>query len=235
MSSRQSSYEFLEYLKAIGNRCGEMERLPSLKTLSEELGISISRLREQMEVARAFGFIEVRPRTGIRRLPYIFFPAVKQSLSYALSLDKGNFAAFADLRGHIEAAYWYQAVSQLTKDDHEALVTLMEEAWNKLRGSPVRIPQTEHRELHLMIYRRLDNPFVLGILESYWDAYEAVGLNLYADYHYLQKVWEYHQRMVDAICSGDFEVGYYALVEHTDLIDHRAVTGPEDEVMILRK
>ena len=89
----------------------------------------------------------------------------------------------------------------------------------------MQIPHGEHRQLHMVIYRRLKNPFVLGLLEAYWEAYEAVGLNHYAGYEYLQSVWEYHQRMVDAICSGDFDAGFKALVEHTDLIHHRPVAA----------
>ena len=99
----------------------------------------------------------------------------------------------------------------------------MEQAWKKLRSVQIQIPHNEHRQLHLCIFRKLENPFVLGILEAYWEAYEAVGLNLYAGYEYLQSVWQYHQRMVDAICSGDFDAGYQALVEHKDLLYHRPV------------
>ncbi len=75
----------------------------------------------------------------------------------------------------------------------------------------------------MCIFRKLENPFVQGILEAYWEAYESIGLNLYAGYEYLENVWEYHQRMVDAVCSGDFEAGYQALVEHKDLLYHRPV------------
>ena len=53
------------------------------------------------------------------------------------------------------------------------LTALVEQAWEKLRGTPIHIPQYEHRQLHLSIYQRLDNPFVSGILEAYWDAYEG--------------------------------------------------------------
>jgi DNA-binding FadR family transcriptional regulator len=160
-------------------------------------------------------------------LQYSFLPAVRQSLSYAIAIDPAQFQAFADLRQHIEAAYWRKAVSCLTPADVESLQVLMQRAWAKLRGTPIQIPQAEHRELHLSIYRRLNNPFVLGLLEAYWEAYEAVGLNVYADYQYLTEVWNFHQRMVDAICAGDFEGGYAALVEHTDLIYHRPVQSQD--------
>jgi DNA-binding FadR family transcriptional regulator len=140
-----------------------------------------------------------------------------------MDLDAGYFYLFADLRNHIEAAYWSEAVLRLTQEDHQELLDLMARAWGKLRSMQIEIPHAEHRQLHLTIFRRLDNPFVLGILEAYWEAYVAVGLNLFADYDYLQQVWEYHQKMVDCICAGEYEKGYRALVEHRDLLHHRPV------------
>ena len=208
--------EFLQYLASHEQ---SEQSLPALTALSLELGVSVASLREQLEVARALGLVEVKPRTGIRRQPYSFSPAVRQSLQYALALDKSNFIAFADLRRHVETSYWHEAVQLLTPEDHAALKSLAARAWEKLRGSPIEIPHPEHRELHLAIYRRLNNPFVLGILQAYWDAYETVGLNFFTDYNYLTEVWTYHQKMVDAICNGDFESGYTALTEHSDLIN----------------
>jgi len=208
--------EFLQYLAS--HEQGE-QSLPALTTLGQELGISVASLREQLEVARALGFVEVRPRIGIRRQQYSFAPAARQSLQYALALDKNNFTAYADLRRHIETAYWYEAVNMILPEDHSALKNLVARAWTKLRGSPIEIPHPEHRELHLTIYRRLNNPFVTGLLTTYWDAYEAVGLNFFADYEYLTEVWNYHQKMVEAICTNDAEAGYIALTEHSDLIN----------------
>ena len=225
MARLQLSSDLMNYLasKPASETPGEVERIPSLAELSQELGASVSSLREQLEVVRALGFVEVRPRTGIRRLPYSFLPAVQHSLAYALQSDRAYFDLFADLRRKLEAAFWYPAVRLLTPEDHACLRTLMEQAWNKLNGSPVHIPQDEHRRLHLAIYCRLGNPFVTGILEAYWDAYETVGLNLFADYNYLQQVWRSHEQMVEAICSGDYDAGYQALVEHTDLLYQRAL------------
>ena len=213
------SSEFLEYLAEHAGQ--ENGALPSLSELGKQLGVSVACLREQLEVAKAIGLVDVRPRTGIRRLPYSFLPAVRQSLSYAVSVDWGNFIAYSDLRNHIEAAYWEDAVRCLTGEDKARLQVLLAQAWEKLNGRPVHIPHAEHRQLHLCIYSRLENPFVQGLLEAYWEVYEAVGLNLYADYNYLQQVWRYHQQMVEAICSGDFAAGYQALIQHKDLLFHR--------------
>jgi DNA-binding FadR family transcriptional regulator len=74
----------------------------------------------------------------------------------------------------------------------------------------------------MTIFNRLDNPFVIGLLEAYWEAYEGIGLNVFAGgYEYLQEVWGFHQQMVDSICNTKFKDGYEALVKHTDLLYHR--------------
>jgi DNA-binding FadR family transcriptional regulator len=231
MSIEKDGLELSEFLRYLSQFQEDDGRLPALSKLSKELKISVATLREQLEVARALGLVDVRPKTGIRKLNYTFKPAVMKSLSYAAALEPSYFfQAFSDLRTHIESAYWYQAVQQLTPEDHSALCELIERATDKLSGSPIQIPHGEHRELHLLIYRRLDNPFVSGILEAYWEAYEAVGLNLYTDISYLQTVWAYHRRMVEAICAGNSSEGYHALMEHTDLLLQRANTGPRHNV-----
>jgi len=211
--------EFLRYLAAHP----EAENgLPSLTELSKELDISLASLREQLEVARALGFVEVRQKTGTRRLKYSFAPAIRQSLGYALAMNNDHFRKFAEMRNHLEAAYWHEAVKLLAESDKQELQAIITRAWDKIRGTPVQVPHEEHRKLHLTIFNRLDNPFVIGVLEAYWEAYEGVGLNVFAGgYEYLQEVWRYHQVMVESICSNQFEVGYEALVKHTDLLYHR--------------
>lgn len=211
-----------EFLRYLASHPEADDKLPSLNELSRELNISLASLREQLEVARALGFVEVRQKTGTRRLSYSFTPAIRQSLGYALAMNDDHFRKFAEMRNHLEAAYWHEAVRLLTEADKAELNAIVARAWEKLGGTPVQLPHEEHRKLHLTIYKHLDNPFVTGVLEAYWEAYEAVGLNVFAGgYEYLQEVWQYHQRMVESICSGKFEVGYEALVRHTDLLYHR--------------
>lgn len=211
--------EFLNYLAEADFCPGQ--RLPAIQELSQLLGIGISKLREQLEVARVLGLVEVRPRTGIRTLAYSFLPGIRTSLRFAMAFDPSHFDLFGELRDHIEASYWHEAVRLLQPEDKKILETLVNRAWEKLRGSPIQIPHTEHRKLHLTIYSRLNNPFVIGLIEAYWDAYEVVGLNVFSDYEYLERVWNYHQQMVDAILDDDVDAGYQALVEHVGLLHHR--------------
>jgi DNA-binding FadR family transcriptional regulator len=221
--------ELLRFIASNGYAPGD--KLPSLGELSNRLGISVGKLREQLEVARTLGVVEVRPRTGIRVLPFTFFPAVRQSLLYALAIDPAAFDTFSSLRRHVEASFWHEAVTRLTTEDVTHLRELIRLAQAKLNGHPIQIPHAEHKQLHLTIYGRLHNPFVQGVLEAYWEAYEAIELNLYADYAYLQQVWQYHERIVEAIAGGDRDAGYQALVEHAELLpylEHHASPAPPE-------
>lgn len=218
----QIDSDFLRYL--LSDRCEPGGRLPSLEDLSAEIGISVGKLREQLEVARVLGLVEVGPRRGIRRKDYDFVPALRLSLMIALSVDRSAFAAYSVLRIHLETAFWDEAVALLTSEDKDHLRALVAQARAKLSDERVQIPHPEHRELHLTIFRRLANPFVRGLLEVYWDGYEAVELNTYADYSYLTEVWDYHQRFVEAICAGDIAAGKQLLIEHMQLIDKLGVS-----------
>jgi DNA-binding GntR family transcriptional regulator len=141
---------------------------------------------------------------------------------FSLSQNADTFLEFADLRTHIETSYWYEAVGLLNSEDYQQLRLIIQHAKEKLSSNPPQIPHQEHRQLHLTIFKRLENPFVQGLLEAYWEVYEAVGLDVYTDFAYLERVWHYHEKMVDAICKQNFNEGYDALVEHMDLIYQRS-------------
>ncbi|MBN2556017.1 MAG: FadR family transcriptional regulator [Anaerolineales bacterium] len=201
------------------------DRLPPIPDLANILGISTSKLREQLEVARVMGFVEVRPKTGIRTREYRFTDSVRTSLAFAVSLDPGHFVKYSKFRFTVEAGFWQDAVEQLAEEDIVKLKDIMQRAWAKLHGNPIRIPHEEHRELHLTMFSKLKNPFVLGVLEAYWDAYEAIGLNVFTDLSYLEATWTYHQQIIDAISSRDYPIGHHALVEHMQMLEHRPELG----------
>ncbi|MBO9308871.1 MAG: FadR family transcriptional regulator [Chloroflexi bacterium] len=197
-------------------------QLPSLNELSARLNINVAKLREQLEVARALGFVDVRPRRGIRFREYDFLPALRLSLLFALALDKTYFIALTELRNHLEVAFWHEAVARLTDADKAALGELCRQAWQKLNNQPfIQIPHQEHRKFHMGIFAHLDNPFVKGLLEAYWEAYEAVELNTYADLAYWQEAWTYHEKILNHILENNPEAALQAFIEHTQLLRHR--------------
>lgn len=223
MLSDRVDSELLKYL--VEQQLSVGQRLPALTELSQELGVSVGKLREQLEVARHLGFVSVRPHVGTRREQFDFYPAIHTSLIFGLATREATFQQFSDLRQMLETSMWDQAVTQLKESDKEELQRIMARAWLKLEGEAVHIPNGEHRSLHLTIFSRLDNPFVQGLLQAYWDAYEATELTRFADYQYWLDVWNYHQRIVDAIVQGNFDTGRRLLIEHFQLLPRVTLPG----------
>jgi len=213
--------ELLAYIVEQGFQPGD--RLPTISELqsSEHLGISASKVREQLEVARALGLVEVKSKTGMKMKDFSFAPAVRLSLFIALAQDQHNFELFSELRNHIEVAFWFKACKSLSAADIQEMRACVSAAREKLDGKHVRIPVEEHRAFHLTIFRNLNNPFVMGLLEAYWDAYNAVELSRYSDYDYLQTVWDYHEQILDQICLENFEQARELFIEHTKLLRHQ--------------
>lgn len=199
------------------------DRLPSIKELKDDdhLGISTSKVREQLEVARALGLVEVRSKTGTKLKAYDFTPAVRLSLFYALARNPNAFEAFSELRKHIESAFWCEACKLLDEADLIIMRTCVQDAQAKLQGQWIRIPHNEHRAFHLTVFSKLNNPFVLGLLEAYWDAYDAIQLNTYSDYDYLQKVWDYHRQILEAIENDQYDKSHDLFLEHTRLLRYQ--------------
>src|SRR5688572_22588452 len=122
MNLDELNSDFLRHIVSKGFHAGD--RIPALNELSNEMGISVGKLREQMEVARTLGLVEVRPRTGIRLESFDFLPAVRTSMLFGLAQDPGLFEQFSTLRNHVEASFWHEAVALLTEQDKRDLQDL---------------------------------------------------------------------------------------------------------------
>lgn len=210
-----------ELLKYLAFEKKDYDRIPSLSTLSHQLGVSISCLREQLEVARILEIVEIKPKAGIRRIPYKFQPTLRTSLNYAASIDERTFDNIADLRAKLEGAYWFQAVSQLQPEEKTQLLLLVNRAEEKIKHNPPINPYQEHREFHLTIFKNVDNFILIGIFGFYWEMYEKFGLNTILDSNYLEKVWGYHRRIAEAIELGDYDQSFDLMQEHLKLIQKR--------------
>ena len=200
---------------------GGLSRLPSMDELCRQLGISRGKLREQLIAAQAWGVVEMRPGDGTYVQPLDFYTPTRTLVMYSITRDRSNFNRFYALRTHLEIAFWVEATRKLTPEDRRALQEIIKRADERLGGYPVEIPHREHRNLHMLTFARLDNGFVQGLLNAYWDAYEAVGLHLYFDYSYYEEMWSSHRAIVDAILADQYEEGRDMLAQHFTLLGDR--------------
>lgn len=221
--------EILRFIIENGYKPGD--KLPTIQAISKTLGISIAKMREELEIARALGIVEVKPGRGTRVVEYSFTPLATLSALYAIGQDSVHFEHLRQLRNALELGFWEEAVRHLEPGDIATLRELIASAQRRLAAQSIQVPANEHRAFHLTIFSRLDNPFVIGFIEAYWEAYEAFGMNLYFDLDYHHTVWDYHERIVNAIEAGDIEASRRLLVEHMNLLGSRgAVTASESQI-----
>jgi DNA-binding FadR family transcriptional regulator len=224
-----ASSDLLQYI--IERNLQPGDTLPSIQELASDahLAASTGKVREDLAVLRAMGVVEVRSKTGTRLKEFAFTPAVRLALFFALARDPDSFEAFSALRTHVEVAFWDEACATLTAASLHTMRRCLEAARQKLSAHPIRIPAREHREFHLTVFEHLSNPFVTGLLEAYWDAYDAVEIHRYADYSYHQTVWDYHERILEALSAGDIAGAKQAFIAHTRLLHHHLHRSSEEE------
>jgi DNA-binding FadR family transcriptional regulator len=221
-------YDVLQYIVQEGLQTAdgaELHKLPAIGDLAKELRVSRGKLREEMIAAQAYGVVEMRPGDGTYIRPFDFYAPIRTLVLYSIAGDRGNFDRYYQLRARLETAFWEEAARALEPGDCDLLYSILDRAQRKLESAPVEIPHEEHRELHMHIYDRLDNPFVLGLLRAYWDAYEAVGLHRYFDLSYFERMWSWHREMVDAIAAGEHARGREVLIRHFTLLEDRLQTN----------
>lgn len=203
----------------------EPVKLPPLEELAAQFGVSLGKLREELVVARAYGVLDMRPGDGTYVRAFDFYTAIRTIMLYSVACDWRNFDHLYRLRVQIETGFWDEAVRALGQEDKDELLKVLEVAERRLRGTPVEIPNREHRDFHLLLFCRLDNRFAQGILKVYWDAYEAVGLHRYFDYSYYERMWASHRAVAEAIMAGRYEEGKKVLSEHFTLLENRLQDG----------
>jgi len=209
-------------LDAESRRCaGERVKLPPMGDLAAEFGVSRGKLREELIAAQAYGVVEMRPGDGTYVRPFDFYTAIRPAVLFGIACDRQNFLHIRELRAQLELTYWDAAVRALTENDLRDLRAIVDRAVGKLKGRPIEIPHAEHRALHMSIFGKLDNPFVVGLLQAYWDAYESVELQFYFDYSYFTAMWDRHGALVDALETGDLDTGKEVLTQHFTLLENR--------------
>jgi GntR family transcriptional repressor for pyruvate dehydrogenase complex len=222
-------YSILQYIvdeELATQDVNEPVKLPPLDDLAARFGVSLGKLREELIVARAYGVVDMRPGDGTYVRPFDFYTAIRTVILYSVACDWRHFDRLYKLRVQIETGFWDEAARALSQDDEEELLQTLQRAERRLKGTPVEIPNREHRDLHLLMFSRLDNQFAQGILKVYWDVYEAVGLHRYFDYSYYERMWASHRAVVEAIAAGRYEEGKEVLINHFTLLENRLQDGP---------
>lgn len=203
--------EKITLLRFLADASKNKQEIPSIAELSNILGISVASVREQLEVARQLGFVEVKPRTGIQKKPFSLLPLLNLGMKYGMQCEPKLIHDYAEVRRQLELGYWETACHLISEDQTDYMQFLVDVAFRKLQRKPAIIPDEEQSEFHLTIFRSLGNKVLLNLLEAYWELKVLDGTRMFIDLDDMLSRWSKRQVIVDALREKNVAKGKSAL------------------------
>ena len=185
--------------------------MPGEMEVSALLGLSRPVVREAFSVLEAAGVLIVRKGSGRVLMPFSFRSVVNLLSSFAVPHGKLLLDLLA-VRQLMEGNMLPAAAAIMTNsdlDELERLVAAMEEkaTRNEYFGE-------EDRQFHALLYRRLDNEVLQGLLELFWAMYHELDIDALSHSQRLDETAAHHRRIVTALRAGDVRRAQHHLDTH---------------------
>lgn len=142
--------------------------LPPESRLAEELGISRPSLREAVKALESLGIIESRHGEGIFVKPFSF-DSILENLPYSMISGDAQITDLLYVRTYLEIGAVPALLKYIQPENIQQLRRLADSMMQK-----ATLQQTfadEDRAFHAALYRCLDNPFLLALIDLFWNVF----------------------------------------------------------------
>lgn len=221
-SSRQPAYkiaatEVKRYIEE--HRLGGGDALPSEATLCQELGMSRATLREGLKALESLGIIRTRHGEGVFVAHFSFDPIV-HNLPYSIAAQGASLRDLLEVRTALEVGMISQIAQRVGPADVAALRQLAQRMLERSeRGESFA---QEDRAFHAALFQCLGNPFLLSLVDLFWQVFTRLADRLPAPDQAAQRATALdHLRVVDMLASGDVVALEQAHRLHFDEISRR--------------
>jgi len=198
----------------------EGERLPSERTIAEEMGVSRPPVREALSALQIMGVVESLTGDGT----YVKANA-KEILSGSktvamLEENESPFEVFCARRA-VESAIIEMAVSKAEPGDLENMRRVLEDMEKAIETHDFGAYFEANRRFHLGIARASHNSILVRILEHLFalenqPLWREVVQKHLSTYQNINHYFSQHQRMLEAIESGDRKSARALVYDHFD-------------------
>jgi len=187
-----------------------VEWLPGERTLSADLGVSRTSLREAIQRLEIQGLLEVRHGIGVRVINNPQLP-VRATLLRELPDFDQRLRQFSEVRVLLEPEIARRAAERMTDEERERLASLQEQM--RAAGDDTDEAVRADLDFHRFLAEVAGNRVLALMLASIADLEEEarritlVRVGLVAAY-------EQHRRIALAVVAGDGEAAYAAMAAH---------------------
>jgi DNA-binding FadR family transcriptional regulator len=209
----------------LANRLVPGDPVPTENELSEQLGVSRSRIREAVKTLSALDIVEVRHGYGTY-VGQMSFSAMVESLVFRGMLkakdDQHVLADLVDFRELIETSLASTIVERLSPESaltmRRLTATMAEKA---AHGEEFA---AEDRAFHLLLMQTTGNSLAVDLTGAFWDVHALASRSLGPPSD-LQTTVDAHVAIIDAIEKGDADLLRQTIRAHYAPIRKRMATG----------
>lgn len=210
----------LELIRADG--LGPGDRLPVERDLAASLGVARSTVREAIRSLSSKGLLSARQGSGTY-ITDMSPETLAGPLMMAVERSHSAITTLMDVRAMLEAGAAELAATNATKRDVASL--------RRLNARISEVPDAPRmldadRAFHRRIHELSGNELLAQLLESIWHLARGKREQIMAQHDLLARTLDGHERIIEAIASGDPGAARRAMRDHVDDIRgwlHRAV------------
>jgi DNA-binding FadR family transcriptional regulator len=202
----------------VRNRLKAGDRLPTEESLSSQLGVSRTAIREALRGLEALGILEAQHGVGRVVLPFSFSP-ILENLSYGLIFQNRSILQITEIRKALDAFFIESAMERLTEKDIDDLSAMVERMRERTEAG-LDMEREDHN-FHELLYRRCGNPLALQLFEISWKARLAARDQLTGVQEIPPGTVQEHREILKAIKQRDVARARELIVGHHWNIEER--------------
>lgn len=187
------------------------DSLPSETSLSKELGTSRASLREGIKSLEALGIVEVRHGEGIF-VKAFSFDSIFNNLPYSFDVDGRSLRELTQARSALEEGLMWMVAERIDEATLERLEELIKQIEAKAKAGESF--SHEDQQFHRALYVPLDNPFVIRMVDLFWEIFQRLhGQETVRKTALLRSARE-HRAIVEALRQRDANTATIAMRKH---------------------
>lgn len=197
------------------------DAMPTESTLSEELGVSRSSVREAVKTLTALDIVDVRHGYGTY-VGRMSLSALVESLAFRGTLlspdDTSVISDLVNIRQMLETGLAAATIEAITDAQLDEQRRLAEEMMANAKQGKEFLEQD--RAFHLILIEPTGNQLAVQLTGAFWDIHSivSIGLSPISD---LEQTAQAHLDIVDAAASRDVAALQHAITRHYDPIRAR--------------
>ncbi|RIN87166.1 FadR family transcriptional regulator [Mammaliicoccus sciuri] len=194
------------------------DRLPSIKALSESFGVGQATIREALNALRAMGYVEIKHGQGT-------FIVEREEVYFnieAINGDVKDIENLLEVRKIVEVGVSRLAAEKRTDDDLHAIESALKDMKQAIQDN--ELGEASDLKFHLAVVEAAKNDMLKQLLLNVSEIMrhtmkETRRIYLYTKSKSIEKLYNEHKEIFEAIKSQNAELAQYKMAFHLEEVE----------------